>query len=305
MFWGRYSPEIDTSFEVWKNRQIEITELGKLTLLSHSRLDNQVILYTYQPIAGNIPSNVEVINASEIFNDTAAYDALSRGHRVCHVSDVIRLVHAGQNTGVVIDMDTVVLRKFPETGFIGSMPAKLTGGFAPKWGKAHPPLKIIDNGWDGKALIDFPVSVDEDMKQAILEIGIVIAKRLGGEPIKGFDGWNAICRQLENIPVKILPPFYTCPVPPWKNKGCYSLESPTRLDGETTLYGQVMPSVERILNESLAVQHFFESSFRGEYRSEKGFWEEVKEGSFLASEAEYVLGKDWRRILNESDNVLE
>ena len=305
-FWGRYDPELDTSEATWANRAVHLTELNKLALLSHKRLENEVILYTYQWIADSVPDNVEIRDAEELYDALEAYEDLVKGQRMCHISDIVRLRHVAMQTGVIIDLDTVVLRKFPEEGFIGSMPAKLTGGFAPKWGKAHPPLNIIDNSWDGKALIDFPVSVDTPMRKPMHVIARKIYDLLKGEVIKGFKGWNTICKELEKIPVKILPPFYTCPVPPWAGKGkCLSLESPTRFDGETHLFGHRLPSVEEILEGSLAVQHFFESSFKGEYRSGEGFWGEVKEDSLLAHEAEYVLGKDWRNILNESDSILE
>lgn len=305
-FWSRYSKDIDTSIELWLDREIELSELGKLSLLSHARLGNEVILYSYQKIVSKLPDNVELRNADAFYPAFLAYDALQRGQKICYVSDLIRLLHVGNYTGVLIDLDAVVLRKFPGTGFIGSMPTKVTGGFALKWGKSRPPLKIKDNSWDGKALITLLVSVDDTMKEYMLKIATIVLEKLGGETMKGFEGWNAIRRELEKIPVNILHPFYTCPVPPWRGKNmCYSLESPTRLDGRTTLFGHVMPSIDSILDKSLAIQHFFESSFRGEYRTGKGFWDTVKEGSLLAREAEYILGKDWKDKLNESSNVLE
>ena len=300
MFWGKYSEETDTSLEQWQNRQVELTELGKLTMQSHARIGNKVILYSYQKIATRLPENVEIKNAEGFYPAKIAYEDLKRGQRICYLADLIRLLHVGKYTGVIIDLDTVVLRKFPEIGFIGSMPAKMTGGFAPQWGKAHPPLKVIDDSWDGKALIDFPVSVDKEMKPYMQKIATIITQKLWGDVIKGFDGWNAICRELEKIPVKVLPPFYTCPIPAWKNRGgCYSLESPTRFDGTTHLYGHRMPSVEEILEGSLAVQHFFESAFKGEYRTEKGFWNTIKDDCLLAREAQYILGENWRTILDE------
>ena len=54
----------------------------------------------------------------------------------------------------------------------------------------------------------------------------------------------------------------------------------------------------------LTVQHCFESvySFTNKPELAKSFWVNVKGGSLVSREAEYVLGSDWRKVLNEYAN---
>ena len=305
MFWSSYSKD-DSSFETWRNKEVKLTALHTLSLLSHSKVGNTVKLFSYQKIVHNLPVGVSLVDADEVYPADVAFDALQRGHFISHVADLVKLRDASLNSGIVIDMDAVILRQFPDRGFLCSMPAKFTGAFAPRWGEAHPPLTVVNNSWDGKALSAFPASVDDSMRHYIYNISKTIEEKLKDKPKTGTENWNYMIWALKAIPNQkneyhVFPPLYTCPVPAWLSKGkCYSLESPTRFDGKTKLFGYRMPSIKEILTTSFCVQHFFESVFKGDNRTGQGFWSIVKEGSLLAAEAEHVVGKEWRDVLNES-----
>lgn len=304
MFWSKYDGE--TSLEEWRNQEIELTALHSLSLKSHERLNNEVTLFTYQKIKNKVPSNIKITDANEVYDASKVLEYLMRGHSIVKIADLVRMREASLNTGVILDLDAVMLRKFPDKGFLCSMPAKMTGAFAPQWGDAHPPLTINDGSWDGKALSNLPISVDERMRHLMFNIYKIVEDALGKKPGKSSKAWNYPMWELKKIPqidksYHVYPPIYTSPISGWLSKGnCYSLEHPTRLDGKTELFGYRMPSIDEILNTSFCVLHFFESVFKGASDTGQGFWDTVHEQSLLGREAEFILGKDWRQILNES-----
>lgn len=197
--------------------------------------------------------------------------------------------------------------------WFASMPAKLTGGLAPKWGDAHPPLHINNNSWDGKALASFPIKINKTIKDEINLLIKKIIQTLTEDPKKSSSAWNYILwgvKRLMNINKnsKVYRPIYFCPLPAWLRKGsCYSLEYPSRLDGKTELFGHTLPSVNNIFEKSFMIQHFFESSAhsQGGYgvisneseSNELLFWKNLHKNSLLGLEAYFIIGKDWRNIL--------
>jgi hypothetical protein len=97
---------------------------------------------------------------------------------------------------------------------------------------------------------------------------------------------------------KVYKPLYFCPLPAWLGKEkCYSLESPSRLDGKTELFGHTLPDINEIFEKSFIVQHFFESAFNKSSGVDNDFWETLKDDCLLANEAKHIFGKDWRSIL--------
>jgi hypothetical protein len=97
---------------------------------------------------------------------------------------------------------------------------------------------------------------------------------------------------------KTFPPISFCPVPAWLSAGkCYSIESPTRLNGTTELFGYPLPKIETILSESYVVQHFMESAFSNSKKLNKNFWREIQGDCLVAKEARHILGSEWRVIL--------
>jgi hypothetical protein len=303
MFWSNYSGE--QVVEEWRNKEISLTALHSLTFRAHEKLGNPVKLFTYQKINYEFPENVEVIDAHEVYDVQQVLEYLKSGHSIVKIADLVRMREVSRNTGVIMDLDAIPLRKFPEEGFLCSMPAKMTGAFAPQWGDAHPPLTINDGSWDGKALSNLPISVDKEMGQYLYNISKIVEETLAKKPSKSSKAWNYPMWELKRIPqlnkkYHVYPPLFTSPVPAWLGKGkCYSLESPTRLDGKTELFGYTMPSIDTILNNSFCVLHFFESVFKGSDLTGKGFWDTVPEECLLAREAEYIVGKDWRKVLSE------
>jgi len=306
LFWSLYNKEIDLDGDMWVNRIASLSPLHYLSLISHLKNGNEVHLYSYQQIK-NLPTGIILKDADEILPKEFAYNALLSGHSIAHISDIIRLTVASENQGVVIDMDAVVLRPFPkQEGFFASMPAKQTGGFAPKWGNSHPPLIINDNSWDGKALSAFPMGVDKKMAPYIRNLVYSIFTTLSRPPEGNSKAWNYVLWTIKKLPSLdkkyiVYKPLYFCPLPAWLSAGkCYSLESPTRLDGKTELFGHTLPSIEQILDNSYVVQHFFESAFQKAKLTEDDFWLTVKDGSLLAREAEFIMGDDWRKLLYEA-----
>ena len=168
LFWSKFDKETDTSCDKWLNKEITISPLHYLALHSHIEFKHNVYLYTYQKIKSKLPENIIVKDAKEIYSPTFAFSALSRGHSIAHISDLVRLSVSTQIGGLVLDMDGVVVNPLPDLdAFFCTMPAKMTGGFAPKWGKSHPPFTIHDNSWDGKALSAFPIKVNKKISPAI------------------------------------------------------------------------------------------------------------------------------------------
>lgn len=300
MFWSSFS--FEKTVGEWADKEIDLFPAHHLTLESYKRLDRSVKLYTYQSIRNtNIPDNVEILSADEFYPKEDAFSALSRGHSIAHVSDLVRFAVAAKFTGAVMDLDAVVLRDLPDDGFFASSPAKLTGAFAPKWGAAHPPLYIGDGSWDGKALSDFPVGIDEDMRHFSFNLYKMIEGVLKESPEKGSKSWCFVMWEIqknhEKLPTKkVYEPLYFSPLPAWLPKGkCYSLEYPTKLG--KTLFGYKLPTIEEILSKSYCVKHSFDSVYKGVNYFKENFWDTVHDESLLGREARFVLGDDWRKLL--------
>tara|TARA_R110000764_G_scaffold89383_3_gene170871 strand:- start:2522 stop:3448 length:927 start_codon:yes stop_codon:yes gene_type:complete len=302
LFWTTYTDN-DKSLRDWIEKPIKLSPFHTLTLLSHTKIKNEVYLYTYHNIKeSKVPKGITLMDANDILPNHVAFKALKKGHSIAHISDAVRLKVASALNGIVIDMDAVVLRKFPNVdSFYSSMPAKMTGGFAPKWGKSHPPLKVHDNSWDGKALCAFPLKVSNETSKHIESLSHKIMKNLLSEP----NDWNYILwtiKKIIEIDTKgiVFPPIKCCPVPAWLRKDkCYSLESPTRLNGEVVLYGHKLPTIKSILEESYIVQHFFESAFSNSGMVSNDFWELIKTDCLLEKEVKKILGSDWRIEINK------
>lgn len=305
LFWSRYDVNIDYDYNKWIKRKINISPFHLLTLASHVKFKNDTVLYSYQEFNKNqIPKGIVVKDANEIFPSKQAYLSLKNGHSIAHVSDAVRLKVASELNGVVIDMDAVIMRDLPQdNGWFASMPSKLTGGFAPKWGKAHPPLYIDDNSWDGKALFNFPLKVSKNISKHIASLSHKIMRTLMEDPKTDSKAWNYVIWTVKKLIIhdkdaKVYQPLYFHPLPAWLGKGkCYSLESPTRLDGKTELFGHTLPNITDILKKSYIVHHFFESAFNKSSGVESDFWENIKQDCLLAKEAEHILGNNWRSIL--------
>ena len=305
LFWSSYDNTLDRSYDKWVNRKIDISPFHLLTLASHIKYKNNTVLYSYQKFNKNqIPKGIKIKNANDIFPSKQAFISLSNGHSIAHISDAVRLKVASETQGVVIDMDAIILRELPkDSGWFASMPSKLTGGFAPKWGKAHPPLYIDDNSWDGKSLAAFPIKVSKNISREIASLSHKIMRTLMEEPKTDSKSWNYVIWTIKKImsidkSSKVYQSIYFCPLPAWLPKGkCYSLEAPTRLNGETQLFGNTLPKIADIFEKSFVVQHFFESAFNKSSCVDIYFWENLKDGCLLAKEAEHIFGKDWRGLL--------
>ena len=189
------------------------------------------------------------------------------------------------------------------------MPSKKTGGFAPKWGKNKPPMKVHDNSWNGKELTAFPVKVGKNTKNQFNKLADKIINKLKEVPKKSNDEWNYILWEVKDIANKdktavIYKPIYMCPVPSWLGSGkCYSLESPSRLDGKTELFGHTLPSIDEIFKKSYIIQHFFESAFQK--AKEKNInWDSLSNLSLLKQEYNYIYGvktKTYEKYLRPSN----
>jgi hypothetical protein len=318
LFWSTYDKNVDTDYDTWINKKINISAFHLLSLLSHTRLDNNTTLYTYQEFnKGQVPKGIKIKDANNIFCSKQAYKSLSIGHSIAHISDVVRLKVAADIRGIVMDMDAVVLRSLPEQdSWFASMPAKLSGGVAPKWSTSHPPLHINDNSWDGKALFNFPFKSDSCIKYDIYRLSDKIIKTLKEQPKKNSKAWNYVIWGVKklisvNKKSKVFKPINFHPLPAWLPKGsCYSLESPTRLDGKTKLFGHTLPSIDEILKRSYVVHHFFESAAhnQGGYgvtsetnKDNTSFFKRLPDDCLLANEAKFVIGSQWREVLTKRE----
>jgi hypothetical protein len=317
LFWSTFNQSIDRSHTEWIDKPIKLSAFHHLPLLAHLKFNHDVDLYTYQNInksASLIPKGINLKNANDIYSSRKAYRALINGHSIAHISDVVRLKVASVNHGIILDLDAVMLKRFEvsqDSGWFASMPAKLTGGFAPQWKKTHPPLIIHNNGqelWDGRALQAFPIKVNSSIEKIAENLAQRIMVNLANPVSKTSKGWNYILWTLKKAVgvdpnLRVYKPIVFCPVPSWLLSGkCYSLEFPTRLNGKTELFGYKLPSISEIFERSVTVQHFFESAFQNANQVKGDFWKYVQAGSLVGKEAKFILGNDWQSILNESVN---
>jgi hypothetical protein len=308
LFWS--TTKSGESIEEFKDRAMELSEFHSLTLASHARLGNDTTIYTYQNIAkSKVPQGIKLKDANEFYSVEEAFYALSIGHSIAHVSDIVRISASIKYSGVVMDMDVVMLRKMEEVEtFYSSMPAKRTGGVAPQWGKAHPPIKIHDGSWDGRALGAFPLKIGNPTKDSFQKLVDKIKNSLSQTPKKSSKAWNYVIWTVkdiirEDVGGKVFKPFYNVPVASWMGKGkCYSIEKKSRLDGVTKVFGHLMPSKESILNGSNMVSHFFESAFSKSSGVSSTFWDDLEDGCLLADEAKMIMGEYWRKNLSDYKN---
>jgi hypothetical protein len=306
LFWSEYSDEMN--YDMFCDKRIQLSAFHKLSLKAHEKLNNDVVLFTYQKINEKLPKNVKVLDADTIFPKRTAYSVLRNGHSIAHISDAVRLKYASQVNGIVLDMDAVLLRKLPtDCGYFASMPAKRNGGVAPQWGKSHPPLTVHDKSWNGKELAAFPVKVSDSMSKHIESLSHKIMHTLLEKPKKNSKAWNYVIWTLKDImkkdtSYKVYPPIAFCSVPAWLGGGkCYSIQSPTKFDGKTTLFGYPLPHFRHIIEESYIVQHFHESAFSKSELVKNDFWLNLPNDCLVAKEAEYILGLNWRELLTDEN----
>lgn len=306
LFWSKYDADLDYTYHLWRSRSVSCNPSHTLSLESHAKFEHTVFLLTYQPIETCLPENVTVLDAGNFFSGEQAFLALQRGHSIAHVSDLVRLRAAILADGLVIDMDTIIVNKLPDLdGFFCTVPARLTSHYAPKWQDSLPPMTVHDNTWDGKAFCNFPVKINEEMVSPISALADTIQKTLLDPPRKGTKAWNFIMWTLREISrqlvsVKVFPPIQTGPIPAWLGPGkCYSLESPTRLTGETVLFGYRLPSIQEILNETFFVQHWFESTHKrlAKQTTPAFFWYNIPVDSLIGVLAQQTVGPQWKNIL--------
>ena len=127
-------------------------------------------------------------------------------------------------------------------------------------------------------------------------------------PKQDSKAWNYVIWSVKKIikydkKAKVYQPISFHPLPAWlgKNK-CYSLESPTRLNNETILFGYKLPSIKEMFKDSFMIHHFFESTFNNSKIVANNFWLNVSKDSLLGKEAEYIVGEDWKIELTELSN---
>lgn len=292
---------------------MELSDLHFLSLFSNDISGDNIFLYTYQNIKKSkltdIYRNIILIDADIVFPYQRAFKSLTDGHSIAHISDLVRITEAATKEGVILDMDAVRINPFPDkSGWMASGPAKKTGGFAPKWGDAHPPITINDNSWDGKALSSFPCKINEKTASVAFRLINEIKGSLYSMPKNDSKAWNYIMWALKEIPliyedIHVYPPINFCPLPAWLGSGkCYSLEYPHRFTGKEVLFGHKLPHIDEILTKSYIIQHFFESAFQ-KSSINVDLWENINDGCLLAIEAETILERNWRQELKNMKGV--
>jgi len=279
----------------WRNSELKFSPLHDLVFKSHERLKNDVELWTHQKISNFKYKGIDIRDAGEIISHEDVFNTLSMGHSIAFVSDAIRIKRASQTLGIVLDMDCVCLRPFPNyDSWFSTMPAKRTGSMAPKWGPKKPPFIVHDGSWDGKALSIFPTKIGKTTQETMSRFSDLIMKMLQRKPKGGTDEWNSILWTVKSISnqdktAKVFEPIYMSPLPGWLGKGnCYSIEDPTRLDGNTELFGYPLPSIQDILDNSYCVAHFFESAFQDADLIEETKWNNISDNCLLAKEMEFI-----------------
>lgn len=299
LFWSTQVK--DESFEEWQNKTIDLLEFHELTLASQVKYNKNVHLVTYQKFSDriNIPDEVQILDANKFYPAKNAYDDMKRGHSIAHISDLVRFRVAVQKEGVVLDLDAVAIKPLPDVdAFISTHYTKLTGGLVIKFGKTQPLFKT-DGSWDGKALSVFPFKVHRSITGDINILCKQIEDSLAAKPKTGSKAWNYVMWTIRDIANKhdnvyVMKPIECCPVPGWKSGGnCYSLDSPTKFDGETPLFGNLLPSTEDIFENTYMVQHFFDSIFKKTQRLDSNLWDSIKPDSLVDTEIKHIFGTDW------------
>lgn len=310
LFWSN-PPSFKATYSEWVSQELIFSQLHILSLSAHQKVGNRVVLYTYQRVNQWPFCDVELRDANDIYPSELAFAALQLGHSIAHISDLVRLSAAAQKGGIVLDMDAVVLRKFPDIpSFFCTMPAKRKGQLAPQWGPKKPPMKVHDGSWDGKELTAFPIKIRKELSLHVKGLVNKINLSLSKPPKSSGSAWNYVLWTVKDIAridtkAKIYQPIYTCPVPSWLFKGkCYSLTYPSRMNGQDQIFGYTLPSVEEILSRSFCVQHFFESAFQNAPLKDSSFFKTVHPNSLLGQECRQVFGENWRKeILSLSLNA--
>ena len=279
----------------WKNSELEFSPLHDLVFKSHERLKNDVEVWTHQKVTHFNYKGIKIKNAEEIISHEDAFNGLHWGHSIAFIADAVRIKRASQTLGIVLDMDTVCLRSFPEyDSWFSTMPAKRTSSMAPKWGPKKPPMKVHDGSWDGKELTAFPIKIGFTTQEIMSRFADKIIQKFKTKPIGNSDEWNSILWTVKAIAnndktAKVFKPLYMSPLPAWLGVGkCYSIEYPTRLDGKTELFGYPLPSIQDILNNSFCIAHFFESAFQNADAIDKKKWAEIPSECLLAKEMEFI-----------------
>ena len=308
LFWSSQLCDNET-YDSWKNKTIDLSLFHELTLHSQVKFNKNVFLLTYQKLSDKIkiPDTVQIIDASEYYPPERAYESMKRGHSIAHISDLVRFRYANITDGVILDMDAVAIKELPNIhAFISTHLTKLTGGLVIKFGEKHPPFKT-DGSWDGKALSVFPFKVHSSISSQINELCTKIEESLDNTPKTGTKAWNYIMWKMKDIAnsndiFTIMKPIHCCPVPAWKSVGnCYSLDYPTKFDGESKLFGNQLPSLDEIFRDGYIVQHFFESAFKNSNGIESDFWKSVKDNSLLHREIIHVFGSEWLKEKRKSE----
>lgn len=275
----------------WKESELKFSPLHDLVFKSHEKLGNDVELWTHQKVSDFPYKGICVKDASSIISHEDVFNGLSWGHSIAFVADAVRVKRASEVLGIVLDMDSVCLRKFPEyDSWFSTMPAKKTSSMAPKWGPKKPPMTVHDGSWDGKALTAFPIKIGKTTHKEMSDLADGIVSRFRVKPRGGTDEWNSILWTVKAIAnkdttAKVFEPLYMSPLPAWLGVGkCYSLESPSRLDGETIIFGHRLPSIDEIMEKSYIVAHFFESAFQNADHIDDTSWLNIPDGCLLARE---------------------
>jgi len=295
LFWSN-KPTESSSPTSWRGSELRFSPFHELVFKAHEKMGNEVEVWTYQKVTYWEYPSIKIKDASSMLNYEIVHKALTNGHSIAHVADAIRLKRASQVEGVVLDMDAVVLKPLPEyDSWFATMPSKKTGGFAPQWGENKPPMKVHDNSWDGKELTAFPIKVGPNTSKQVHDLAIWIMKKLETDPKASSDEWNSVLWTVKKIcstdtTAKVYQPIYFCPLPAWLGESkCYSMETPTRLDGKTELFGHTLPSIDEISDKSFIVQHFFESAWNKADSISEQKWNNLGLDSLLRKEYDYII----------------
>lgn len=296
MYWSNIPEKSGyNTVEEWKNAELQFSPHHDLVFKSHERLGNEVEIWTHQTVSDFNYKGITIRDAGEIMSHEIAFNGLSWGHSIAFIADAVRVKRASQVLGIVLDMDSVCLKPFPNyDSWFSTMPAKITSSMAPKWGTKKPPMTVHDGSWDGKALTAFPIKIGSTTQKEMLNLADSIIEKFQVEPKGGTDEWNSILWTVKKIAnndttAKVFEPIYMSPLPAWLPVGkCYSIESPTRLDGKTEIFGYPLPSIDDIMNKSYIVAHFFESAFQDADQIDADKWNSISDDSLLAKEMDLV-----------------
>jgi hypothetical protein len=166
-----------------------------------------LFVYGHQVI-GNLPPGVMQRDAAEFLSWGDAQAMRGRGVPVALISDVVRLLVATEEGGVVADCDLWWLRPAPPIPFVATLFEKREGGRAGPSSTTTQRYAAFERpGWDGLGLVNTPFGVQPRPSRFANEMGKIIRQFIDNFTIGPFffdqKNWNFIMHAVRDLTLQL------------------------------------------------------------------------------------------------------